>query len=87
MQLICNLYYIKYLVNVYVHVYLKDSQETEAPGSQELFDQESDHDQTVPVSEKLLKDIRKHINVHQCHIMYFLKIILQARSIGDGGGG
>lgn len=38
-----------------------DSQETEAPGSQELFDQESDHNQTVPVSEKLLKDILQEL--------------------------
>lgn len=37
---------------------LKDSQETEAPESQELFDQESDRDRTVFVSEKLLKDFR-----------------------------
>lgn len=43
-----------------MYVYLQDSQETEAPGSQELFDQDTEHDRTVPVSEKLLKDIPKH---------------------------
>ncbi|XP_052691923.1 uncharacterized protein LOC128169941 [Crassostrea angulata] len=38
-----------------------DSQETEAPASQELFGQESDREQTVPVSEKLLKDILQEL--------------------------
>lgn len=51
------------------NVILKDSQETEAPASQELFGQESDREQTVPMPEKLLKDmlkdIRKFINANQ----------------------
>lgn len=61
------------------NVILKDSQETEAPASQELFGQESDREQTVPVSEKLLKDIRKFINANQFikHSMFICSFLDQ----------